>query len=80
MSGKWPFHDPNRLKLNMAIQEARFDFPEEQSAAISEHAKAFIKACLALKPDERLSADDALKHEWLTVLLLFFIKIKIFLI
>lgn len=68
LSGKWPFHDPNRLKLNLVIQEAKFDFPEEQWANISEQAKAFIKHCLALKPEERITTDVALNHDWITVL------------
>jgi len=64
LSGKWPFHDPNNMKLNVAIQEGKVVFGEEFSA-VSEPAKDFIKQLLNVDPAARLRASKAQEHPWL---------------
>ena len=49
------------------IKEARYDFYGEQFEQISTEAKEFISALLQKNPEYRMTASQALQHDWVTV-------------
>ena len=53
------------------IKEARYDFYGDQFDQISTEAKEFIACLLQKNPEYRMSADQALEHDWITVSLSF---------
>eukprot|EP01027_Heterolobosea_sp_BB2_P016527 GEZU01023524.1.p1 GENE.GEZU01023524.1~~GEZU01023524.1.p1 ORF type:complete len:275 (+),score=41.36 GEZU01023524.1:53-877(+) len=67
LCGHHPFHDDNVLKLYQNIKkgELRFDGPSWTN--ISTRAKDFVSQLLKVDPSERLTADQALRHEWMAV-------------
>ncbi|EJW74946.1 hypothetical protein WUBG_14145 [Wuchereria bancrofti] len=63
MSGIMPFDDDCRSRLYTQIITANYIYyPQFWSG--SELAKDFVDALLETDPDVRLSATDAVKHEW----------------
>ena len=49
------------------IKEARYSFYGEHFETISPEAKNFISLLLQKNPDFRISAAQALQHEWIKV-------------
>jgi len=49
------------------IIKAEYDFPDPEWTNISKTAKDFIRHLLVKNPKERLTAPQALEHEWLKV-------------
>ena len=49
------------------IKEARYDFYGEQFDRISTEAKEFISALLQKNTEYRMSASQAMKHDWIKV-------------
>ena len=49
------------------IKEARYDFYSEQFDRISLEAKEFISALLQKNSEYRMSAGQAIQHDWITV-------------
>jgi serine/threonine protein kinase len=64
-SGYPPFHHEKSAVQNKYIKECKYTFIDEYWGNVSEEAKAFIKALLVVDPKQRLSAADALKHQWM---------------
>ena len=54
-----------------AIQSGKFAFGSPDWDAISNNAKDFISKLLVVNPTKRMTADDAMKHPWLSVCLCF---------
>ena len=48
-----------------SVKTGDFDFPSPEWDDISEAAKDFVCQLLQKDPDDRLSAEEALKHHWL---------------
>jgi len=49
-----------------AILIADYSFaPQEYWRGISDHAKVFIQQCLTIDPTKRITAHEALSHEWI---------------
>lgn len=64
LSGVLPFNSNVPFKLYQSILNAEYEFgPEFED--ISEEAKDFITKCIKVKPKERLTAKQALKHPWI---------------
>lgn len=64
MSGIMPFDDDVRSRLYTHIITANYVYyPQYWSG--SEHAKLFVDALLEVNPELRLSAIDALRHDWI---------------
>ena len=61
-----PFYEENTAQLFKQIMEGRFDFPEPYWTNVSESAKDLIRNLLVVDPKSRLSAEDALRHPWIT--------------
>merc|ERR1712137_1470523 len=66
MCGFPPFYNDNVPLLFESIMKADFDYPSEYWDHISGDAIEFIDALLVVKPEERLTAKEALQHVWLS--------------
>ncbi|KAJ1830864.1 Calmodulin-dependent protein kinase cmk2, partial [Coemansia sp. RSA 2708] len=60
----WQYTEPRPLML--AMQSDNVEFDERFWWGISEHAKDFIRRCLRASPHERMTAEQALQHPWLS--------------
>ena len=63
LSGDPPFNGSNNKSIYYKISTYKFDFPENKWNNISDEAKDLIKKIL-VPEDERISANDILKHDW----------------
>jgi len=66
LCGYPPFDRDSNLEEMQAILAADYSFaPEDHWDGISQLAKNFIKACLTIDPNARLTAHQALNHPWI---------------
>jgi len=61
-----PFHHENNALLFELIMSGKFSFPDPYWTNVSAQAKDFVSKLLTVDVHNRLSADKALKHPWLT--------------
>ncbi|TYZ60849.1 hypothetical protein PybrP1_011441 [[Pythium] brassicae (nom. inval.)] len=61
--GTTPFYSENQMEMYKRIEMVDYAFPE--APAVSDAAKSFIAGLLKLKPEARMSLDDATRHPWL---------------
>jgi len=61
-----PFYGDTVPEIFEQIMEASFDYPEEYWGSISANAKNFIGRLLVVDTTARMSAEEALKHPWLS--------------
>lgn len=66
LCGYAPFFSESQQELFDQISNADYTFPEEEWDSISDSAKDFIKKLLVVDPKERMTAEQALQHEWIT--------------
>eukprot|EP00040_Diaphanoeca_grandis_P018683 m.98270 g.98270 ORF g.98270 m.98270 type:complete len:460 (-) comp27047_c0_seq1:501-1880(-) len=66
LSGTMPFQGDNNDEIFAKIKSGVVAFPTEDFSGVSEQAIALIKLMLQLNPDERITAEDALQHQWLS--------------
>jgi len=64
LGGYPPFYDEHEPRLFMKIRRGQYSFDDPVWAKVSDLAKDLIRKLLTTDPDKRLSADEALKHEW----------------
>lgn len=62
-----PFYDENNAALFAAIKAGQYDFPSPYWDCVSDQAKDFIGKLLVVEPNDRYTADDILKHPWITL-------------
>ncbi|KAK5173103.1 Calcium/calmodulin-dependent protein kinase type I [Saxophila tyrrhenica] len=66
LCGYTPFDRDSNLEEMQAILVADYSFtPFEYWRGVSQSARRFIKACLTVEPTERMTAHEALSHEWI---------------
>lgn len=65
LSGVSPFFYEDEAQVLKSVQQVKFTFCEAFDE-ISSEAKDFIKKCLLRAPEMRMTAEDALKHPWLS--------------
>ncbi|CEI89237.1 Putative CAMK/CAMK1 protein kinase [Rhizopus microsporus] len=65
LSGYTPFEGANNIEEMNAILNADYNFDDPCWDGISSQAKNFIERCLTIDPDKRITAHQALEHEWL---------------
>jgi len=65
LCGYPPFYDEDQATLFETIIRGQYDFREEYWGGISQTAKDLIKGLLTVKPEKRLSAEQALAHPWI---------------
>lgn len=66
LCGYTPFDRDSNLEEMQAILEADYSFtPIEYWRGVSQTARQFIKQCLTIDPNVRMTAHQALSHEWI---------------
>eukprot|EP01056_Protomagalhaensia_sp_Gyna25_P000727 Protomagalhaensia_sp_Gyna_25__726@NODE_1343_length_1924_cov_27_212202_g1075_i0_p1_GENE_NODE_1343_length_1924_cov_27_212202_g1075_i0NODE_1343_length_1924_cov_27_212202_g1075_i0_p1_ORF_typecomplete_len587_score113_89Pkinase/PF00069_25/3_9e70Pkinase_Tyr/PF07714_17/1_1e41EFhand_7/PF13499_6/3_3e09EFhand_7/PF13499_6/5_8e07Kinaselike/PF14531_6/1_2e13EFhand_6/PF13405_6/0_0043EFhand_6/PF13405_6/6_2e02EFhand_6/PF13405_6/3_1e05EFhand_6/PF13405_6/1e02EFhand_11/PF08976_11/2_9e05EFhand_11/PF08976_11/0_011EFha len=65
LSGTPPFNGSVDYQILVKIRNANYNFDGAVWSTISEAAKDFIRSLLVRDPNERPSAEEALKHKWL---------------
>jgi len=60
-----PFYNESLPLLFEQIMKADYDYPPDYWDEISDSAKNFIDCLLVVEPSERMTAEQALQHEWL---------------
>jgi calcium/calmodulin-dependent protein kinase I len=65
LSGNLPFMGRSQKELFRKIVAGTFDFDDEEWVDISEDAKDLVRKLLIMNPDERITANDAVRHKWL---------------
>lgn len=66
LAGYRPFEAKNRKALFASIRSGQYPLCGEPWDDISEEAKHFISQLLVVDQDKRLSAEQALKHPWIS--------------
>eukprot|EP01113_Clastostelium_recurvatum_P001880 TRINITY_DN1077_c0_g1_i1.p1 TRINITY_DN1077_c0_g1~~TRINITY_DN1077_c0_g1_i1.p1 ORF type:complete len:484 (+),score=137.89 TRINITY_DN1077_c0_g1_i1:145-1596(+) len=66
LSGCMPFGARTQQELFQKILRADYHYNSPEWAPVSQEAKEFIDHLLQLKPENRPTAADALKHHWLS--------------
>ena len=66
LSSTKPFYHRKRRYMIDRILRCDYNFHGKQWEHVSQPAKDFVAALLKLNPNERLTAQQALEHEWLT--------------
>eukprot|EP00927_Polykrikos_kofoidii_P022459 TRINITY_DN2094_c1_g1_i1.p1 TRINITY_DN2094_c1_g1~~TRINITY_DN2094_c1_g1_i1.p1 ORF type:complete len:535 (-),score=94.46 TRINITY_DN2094_c1_g1_i1:200-1759(-) len=64
LSGYMPFHGPKTEQM-VAIVSGKYEMKPSRWNRVSKDAQDFIHAALQVKPDQRLTAKQALDHPWL---------------
>ena len=64
MSGYLPFQGQNRSEVFAKIKKAKFNFNHEEFKSCTPHVIGLIKRLLVIDPKKRLTAGEALQHEW----------------
>eukprot|EP01054_Gregarina_sp_Poly1_P004674 Gregarina_sp_Poly_1__4673@NODE_2498_length_2057_cov_137_763317_g1587_i0_p1_GENE_NODE_2498_length_2057_cov_137_763317_g1587_i0NODE_2498_length_2057_cov_137_763317_g1587_i0_p1_ORF_typecomplete_len552_score90_59Pkinase/PF00069_25/1_9e70Pkinase_Tyr/PF07714_17/5_2e41EFhand_7/PF13499_6/1_6e10EFhand_7/PF13499_6/0_0022Kinaselike/PF14531_6/1_5e12EFhand_6/PF13405_6/0_0014EFhand_6/PF13405_6/1_5e02EFhand_6/PF13405_6/0_00021EFhand_11/PF08976_11/2_4e07EFhand_11/PF08976_11/0_83Kdo/PF06293_14/5_3e10EFhand_8/PF1 len=65
LSGTPPFNGSVDYQILVKIRNANYNFDGAVWSTISDCAKDFIRSLLVRDPNERPSAEEALKHKWL---------------
>eukprot|EP00298_Acanthocystis_sp_HF-20_P009353 c18257_g1_i2.p1 GENE.c18257_g1_i2~~c18257_g1_i2.p1 ORF type:complete len:333 (-),score=79.00 c18257_g1_i2:122-1120(-) len=68
LCGYPPFYGEDDQELFDQIRHARYQFLSPAWDRVSSDAKDFISQCFQLSPKARLTAENALKHKWITEL------------
>ncbi|OQR82902.1 calcium/calmodulin-dependent protein kinase [Achlya hypogyna] len=66
LSGSPPFYDTNLADLYTQIKAAKYHFDPYYWGHVSEDAKHFIGRMLVVDPAQRATADELLRHRWIT--------------
>lgn len=61
-----PFYADDNATLFRTIKSGRYEYPSPFWDDVSDQAKDFIDHLLVLDPQKRLTADQALQHQWIT--------------
>lgn len=67
LSGYTPFEGSNNVEEMQAIMNADYNYDDPCWDNISQPAKNFIDRCLTIDANERITAHQALEHEWLMI-------------
>lgn len=60
--GRYPFADTDACALFSRIRRGRYPMPTD--VTLSPQARCLIRSLLTVKPEDRLTADEAVKHPW----------------
>lgn len=66
LTGISPFLGDNKQETFLNISQMNLSYSEEEFDIVSESAIDFIKRLLVKKPEDRATAEECLKHPWLT--------------
>uniref|UniRef100_A0A8C8C423 calcium/calmodulin-dependent protein kinase n=1 Tax=Oncorhynchus tshawytscha TaxID=74940 RepID=A0A8C8C423_ONCTS len=62
-----PFWDEDQHKLYQQIKAGAYDFPSPEWDSVTPEAKNLINQMLTINPAKRITAQEALKHPWVSV-------------
>ncbi len=65
LSGRPPFSGDNDKEILDAVRSGVFSLASKEWTAISPEAKDLIKQMLTFEPNQRITALEALNHEWI---------------
>lgn len=65
LCGYPPFYGDSDNQIFDSVKAGRFDFPSPEWDTISDSAKDFVCSLLKLDPSKRLTATQALGHQWI---------------
>lgn len=65
LGGYSPFDEPNQNMLFDKIVAGDFTFADQFWSPISEDAKDLIRSLITVDPSRRLTAEEALQHQWM---------------
>jgi serine/threonine protein kinase len=65
LSGNLPFMGRSQKELFRKIVSGKYEFEDEEWADISEDAKDLVSRLLILEPGKRMTAAEAVRHQWL---------------
>lgn len=65
LSGVPPFNGPDDAAIMKAVSKGKFKFNPAKWKGVSKQAKDLIEKMLTVDPSNRISAKDALEHEWM---------------
>ena len=65
LSGYPPFNGPNDTEILKKVRSGKFSFSHKVWKKISPQAKDLISKMLTINYNERISAQQALKHDWM---------------
>lgn len=65
LSNKKPFYGRDKNALVSKILEGSYSFSGKGWKNVSHKAKLFVRQLLVVEPNERMTASEALNHEWL---------------
>jgi len=65
LSGVPPFNGSSDQEIMKRVRMGKFTFSDAVWSQISDKAKALITKLLTYDPDQRVSAEEALKHPWI---------------
>jgi|UniRef100_A0A6U5DNC8 calcium/calmodulin-dependent protein kinase I len=65
LSGCSPFSGDDEEQLLKLVQEAKYEFYENEWQGISENAKDLIRKLLVVDPTQRLTMEEVISHPWL---------------
>jgi calcium-dependent protein kinase len=66
LCGYPPFYGDTDPEIFASVRAGRYDFDSPEWTYVSNEAKDFISNLLLLKPSQRLTAEEALRHPWLS--------------
>uniref|UniRef100_A0A8D0DEN3 calcium/calmodulin-dependent protein kinase n=1 Tax=Sander lucioperca TaxID=283035 RepID=A0A8D0DEN3_SANLU len=66
-----PFWDEDQHKLYQQIKAGAYDFPSPEWDTVTPEAKNLINQMLTINPAKRITAQEALKHPWVCVSVLY---------
>jgi len=66
LSGISPFYYEDEDKVVSSVQKVKWKFDERAFDSVTSEAKDFIKKMFVRAPEMRLTAEEALKHKWLS--------------
>jgi calcium-dependent protein kinase len=69
LSGRFPFEADDEVTLRQKLMKGEFDLSSSFWKGISSDAKDLISQMLRTKPNERIRAEDAVKHKWFNTIL-----------
>ena len=64
LCGEFPFFGKTGEEIKKKILSGKFNFNNKRFSKVSEKAKDLIKKCLIYDKDQRITAEEALKHEF----------------
>lgn len=65
LSGRWPFHDSTDEQTIRMVRKGTVSLSGGVWENVSEDANKLVRALLAMQPEERLTAQQALNHQWM---------------